>query len=849
MPCKKKEMLTEKEIAKMRTVDAYEHSGHERANNPKAGYARYDRVKEETTKYAYDPHIDPALQWAGKQEGSSFEVPTSSIHIHESIKPHKILRKVMKAASGDYQANQISLFPNLTPLDTMRARQQDLQFYKHGVDWTNRLIAGDSLVIMNSLLQKEGMAGKVQMVYFDPPYGIKYGSNFQPFVNQRDVKDGKDADLSQEPEMITAFRDTWELGIHSYLSYLRDRLLLARDLLADSGSVFVQISDENVHHVREICDEVFGPENCASFITFYKTASQTASTMASTTDYILWYAKDKSKMKYHQLYLNKDMTTDKAGVYRQVELVDGTRRNLTKEELAHPSILPKGAKIFRKSSLTSQSGGEHSSFAVRIDGKDYYPGRGFWKTNESGMKNLIDAKRVITARNSINYVRYIDDFPVYAITNLWTDTGTGSFTDDKIYVVQTGTKVIKRCMLMTTDPGDLVLDITCGSGTTAYVAEQWGRRWITCDTSRVAIDLTKQRLMTATYDYYRLAHPEQGVDSGFVYKTVPHITLKSIANNYPPATETLYDQPEIDKTKIRVTGPFTVESLPATTVKPIDGEENEVVSDMTAKQDEYREEILATGVIGKGGEKLKFTRVEAAPGNFVYVQAIGETEEDSPRKAAIHFGSETKVLDAGRVEDIFDEVQSMRPTPHIIIIAAYQFDPEATKLIEETKWPDMQIFAVQMNTDLMTSDLKKKRSSNQSFFFIGQPDVELIHDGRTKDVYKVRVNGFDYYDPKTGKVKSGSANNIAMWMLDEDYDGGCIEPEQIFFPLGGKSGGWHKLAKTLKAELDQEAIEQYAGNISLPFKIKPGQKKVAVKIIDDRGIESMKVLKVGEDNG
>lgn len=259
MPRKKKELLTDKEISKMREVDAYEHKGHERANNPKAGYARYDRVKEETAKYAYDPHIDPTLQWAGKQEGMSFEVPTSSIHIHESIKPHKILRKALKTVSDDYDALQVSLFP--TRLDNMRERQQDLQFYKHGVEWTNRLIAGDSLVIMNSLLQKEGMAGKVQMVYFDPPYGIKYGSNFQPFVNQRDVKDGNDSDLSQEPEMITAFRDTWELGIHSYLSYLRDRLLLARELLSNTGGCFVQISDENVHHVREICDEVFGKEN------------------------------------------------------------------------------------------------------------------------------------------------------------------------------------------------------------------------------------------------------------------------------------------------------------------------------------------------------------------------------------------------------------------------------------------------------------------------------------------------------------------------------------------------------------------------------------------------------------
>ena len=845
MPRKKKETLTEKEIAKMRTVDAYEHSGHERANNPKAGYARYDRVKEETTKYAYDPHIDPALQWAGKQEGTSFEVPTSSIHIHESIKPHKILRKVMKAASDDYQANQISLFPNLTPLDTMRARQQDLQFYKHGVDWTNRMIAGDSLVIMNSLLQKEGMAGKVQMVYFDPPYGIKYGSNFQPFVGKKDVKDKKDADLTQEPEMITAFRDTWELGIHSYLTYLRDRLLLAQKLLSITGAVFIQISEENVHHVREIGDEVFGAENFVSQISFRKkTMPLGASYMEQMHDFIVMYAKNKADLKYRQLY--KEYKPEGGQDWKWVELADGNRREMSKIERNNFDLLPEGARPYRLKHPNPIGENENNKFIFNFEGKDYNPPPNGWGMDEEKLKRLERAGRIQVKGNLPNYVLFLDDFPVTKLTNPWIDT-VGP--QDKCYVVQTDNIPIQRCMLMTTDPGDLVLDITCGSGTTANVAEQWGRRWITCDTSRVAIDLAKQRLMTATYDYYKLAQPEQGVDSGFVYKTVPHITLKSIANDEPPATEMLYDQPEIDKTRIRVTGPFTVESLPATTVKSVDGDENDVVSDMTAKQDEYREEILATGVIGKAGEKLEFTRVEAAPATFAYVQAVGETKEDNPRKAAIHFGSETKVLDAGRVEDIFDEVQSMRPTPHIIIIAAYQFDPEATKLIEETKWPDMQIFAVQMNTDLMTSDLKRNRSSNQSFFFIGQPDVELIHDGRTKDVYKVRVNGFDYYDPKTGKVKPGNVNNIAMWMLDEDYDGSCVEPEQVFFPLGGKSGGWKKLAKTLHAELDQDAIEQYAGNVSLPFKMKSGQKKIAVKIIDDRGIESMKVLKVGEDNG
>ena len=513
-------------------------------------------------------------------------------------------------------------------------------------------------------------------------------------------------------------------------------------------------------------------------------------------------------------------------------------------------MVPENGKFLRADNLTSSGESNTSSGPYKFKGKEYFPKKGnHWKTNPDGLKVLDEENRLIAFGNTLCYKKYYTDFPFSPFTNMWNDTIQSTFSTENIYVVQTYTKVIKRCMMMCSDPGDLVLDITCGSGTTAFVAEQGGRRWITCDTSRIAIELAKQRLMTATYDYYKLAYPEQGVDSGFVYKKVPHITLKAIANKFPFEEDILYDQPEIDKTKVRVTGPFTVESLPATKVKTIDGEVAEAASDMTAKQDEYREEILATGVIGKGGEKLEFTRVEAAPATFAYVQAIGETKEDSPRKAAIHFGSETKVLDAGRVDDIFDEVQSMRPTPQIIIIAAYQFEPEATKLIEETKWPDMHIFAVQMNTDIMTGDLKKKRSSSQSFFFIGQPDVELIHDGRTKDVYKVKVNGFDYYDPRTGKVKSGSVNNIAMWMLDEDYDGSCVEPEQVFFPLGGKNGGWHKLAKTLHAELDQDAIEQYAGNVSLPFRVKPGQKKIAVKIIDDRGIESMKVLKAGEDDG
>jgi adenine-specific DNA-methyltransferase len=398
---------------------------------------------------------------------------------------------------------------------------------------------------------------------------------------------------------------------------------------------------------------------------------------------------------------------------------------------------------------------------------------------------------------------------------------------------------------MTTDPGDLVLDITCGSGTTAYVAEQWGRRWITCDTSRVAITLAKKRLMTAVYDYYRLAEEERGVSGGFVYKTVPHITLKSIANDEPPARETLYDQPEIDKTKIRVSGPFTVEALPAPVVKPLDADAG-MLDDDTAKQSDWRAELLATGILGKGGNKIEFSRVEPMSGTE-YLQAEAETKDG--QSAVVCFAGETKPLDARAVSMALDEVEKMRPLPQLIVFAAFQFDPEAARNIDETIWRGggVTLLKVQMNTDLMTDDLKKKRSSNQSFWLVGQPDAEIfqIEEGKDKGKYKVKVNGFDYYDVKKGAVESGGAGRIAMWMLDTDYDGMSVEPSQVFFPMGGSDGGWNKLAKTLKAEINQELIEQYSGTESLPFGV-PGAAMVAVKIIDDRGIESMRVFKIRE---
>jgi adenine-specific DNA-methyltransferase len=828
------------DTSKLRDIEAYTHEGVTRANNPSAGMAHYDKTPDMKKTYAFDPHLDPTLQWAGKEEGTSFDVPTSSIHIHESIKPHKIIRSV-QAIGDDYEDRQLDFFE--TPVERMRRRRDSIEFYQHGVDWTNRLIAGDSLVIMNSLIEKEGMAGQVQMVYIDPPYGIKYGSNFQPFVNKRDVKDKKDEDLTQEPEMITAFRDTWELGIHSYLTYLRNRLLLARELLADSGSVFVQISDENVHLVRNLCDEIFGKDNQVATICYKKPGQRSSITLGVLTDFIIWYCKDKRKIKYNQLYLEKSLGGLGGSHYNQVELEDGSVRTIKPEEITNPNLLPDGAKVFQTTALTS-AGAQSGDDCFEFNGKKYYPPpHKHWSCSLEGLRNVSKGGRIVSTGTTVRYKRYFDDLNVMELDNRWNDVG---LYGESIYVVQTGILSVQRCLLMTTDPGDIVLDITCGSGTTAYVAEQWGRRWITCDTSRVAITLAKKRLMTATYDYYKLAHEKQGVSGGFIYKTVPHITLKSIANNEPPGKETLYDQPEIDKSKIRVSGPFTVEALPAPVVKPLD-EEATIEEDLSAKQSDWRGELSATGIIGRGGAKIEFSRVEPLSGTR-YLQAEAETKEATPRRAVVCFAGEMKPLDSRMVNNALDEAEKQRPKPQLLVFAAFQFDPVASNLIDETNWPGVQLLKVQMNTDLMTDDLKKKRSSNQSFWLVGQPDVDLIKivQGKDKGKYKVRVNGFDYYDVKQGKVEPGSVSQIAMWMLDTNYDDTkSVEPMQVFFPMGSKNDGWAKLAKTLQAEIDQDLIEQYGGNESLPFEA--GKDTViAVKIIDDRGIESLKIIKVGE---
>jgi adenine-specific DNA-methyltransferase len=843
------------------SLGQYQHEKQQRLNNPPVGLVTPTTDMDgESKTYEYDPHLDPQLIWAGKAEHTSFEVPTVSLHVHERIDPKAII-KAAKKGGGQIQTSLFELPGENLPMRTA------VEFYKHPHGWSNRLIAGDSLLVMNSLLEKEGMAGQVQMIYIDPPYGVKYGSNFQPFVNKRDVKDGKDEDLTQEPETIKAFRDTWELGIHSYLAYLRDRLLLARELLSESGSVFVQISDENLHFVRSLMDEIFGADNFISLITFAKTSGYgDASALSSVSDYLLWFAKTKKNIKFRQPYISKEIGSEIAREYKYIESSDGiTRRAMNNEELSNPKIIPKGWRAFRPSALTSQGTTLSGSSPFLFEREKFEIGNNqHWKTTTDGLAKLAVSNRIMKRAKSLSYIRYLEDFPVAPINNNWLDTRWGFDASEKVYVVQTNVKVILRCILMTTDPGDLVLDPTCGSGTTAYVAEQWGRRWITCDTSRVAVSLAKQRIMTAVYDYYELAHQEEGISSGFRYKTVPHVTLKSIANNPEikegmtrkeieraiakyADQETLYDQPSVDNSKVRVTGPFTVEAVPSPVVKPLVEVESGQPADAslgrsgeTLRQQEWREELFRTGIITTQGQRLKFSRVEPLPGTR-YLHAEAETAEDEPKRAVISFGPEHAPLEQRQVALALEEANHLVPSPKILIFAAFQFDPEASKDIDETIWPGITFLKAQMNGDLFTDDLKKKRSSNESFWLIGQPDVKLekIKEGNDKGKCRIKILGFDYYNPVNGAVESGGSDKVVMWMLDTDYDGCSLFPRQVFFPMAGSKEGWAKLAKTLKAEIDEDRIEAFRGTVSLPFEMKG---RVAVKIIDNRGIESLRIL-------
>lgn len=824
-------------------VDSYNHRTDTRKNNPPVGLVNQKTDKlNGKTRYEHDPHIDPYLSWAGKKESESFEVQNVSLHVHERIDSNRIIQSFLKKEKeGPIQPSLFDNPVNDPPLN------KAIDFYSHDQEWTNRMIAGDSLLVMHSLLKKEGMANSMQLVFIDPPYGISFNTNFQPFINQRTSNSAEnEKDLSSEPEMINAFRDTWHLGIHSYLTMLHQRLHLARELIREEGSCIVQISDENLHYIRNIMDEVFGKENFIGLIPFRKkTMPFGANFMEQMYDFLIWYGKNKPKTIYNKIFTPKNVEGDNN--WRNVELPDGTTRSMTKAEVKNHGLLPKGSRIYMVKMLSPSGVNESGKFPFEFNGKTFpHPSNG-WATDKPGMDQLLKLNRIDYYGKSLGYKLYLDDYPVKEVTSPWTDVAWKKFVENKIYVVQTATDVIKRCVLMTTNPGDLVFDPTCGSGTTAFISEQYGRRWITCDTSRVAITLSKQRMMTALYNYYKLAHPHEGVKSGFEYEKASHITLGSLAKNEQSSFEYLYDKPLKDnKIDYRVSGPFTVEAVPCIRTKTFSESEsidNETFQENN-RQSEWIDELKATGVVAAGGKKLEFGILEPMKATQ-WLSAEGEIRENKniTKKAVVCFGPDFGPLEQRQVEGAILEAHKLKDKPDFILFAAFHFDPEAAKDIDEAQKHDnsVQILKIQMSADLLTADLRKKRASNQSYWLIGQPDVTVkkVKGG----MVQVKVNGFDYYDPVKGEIISKDNKHIAMWYLDTDYDDRSVYPDQVFFPEGDSKRDWSNLAKALNGNVDEEALEAFSGVESLPFKTGE-HKKIAVKIIDYRGIESIVIKEI-----
>ena len=911
-------------------VQDYRHDSATRRNNPPAGIASHGGLREKPKQeYAYNPHLPPVLrfddtgdadqipellqiaqqrpltddeikiladalknrepwlEWAGKQEAKSFAVDPVALHIHERLSAKATLSV---AARQDVQRELFA--------DPQQEYREAVQFYQHDVDWSNRLILGESLAVMSSLAHREDLAGKVQMIYIDPPYGIKFSSNFQSTVFSRDVKE-KASDLTREREQIKAYRDTWTLGVHSYLAYLRDRLIVAKDLLTDSGSIFVQISDENVHRVRCILDDVFGTENFVALIPFQTTGGLKSRYLKGVFDLLIWYAKEKGKMTYKQIYLEKQTGVDT--YYDYLKSPDGSiQKTLENQEVTDDW------QLFAPQPLVSGAYSDTTTFEYLHNGEVYHPGGNrCWKTTPDGMERLSKTERIFASTKTLKFIRYVDDFPVTEISNLWTDAMS---LIGKNYVAETVPKIIERCLLMTTEPGDLVLDPTCGSGTTAYVAEGWGRRWITIDTSRVAVALARQRLLTGSFNYYELQDESKGVASGFINKTVPHITLKDIAQNaaldpifaahepilqekletlnrelasvtseirtslraklaekrrreganaitdadqrrwelpaiawkewevpfdtdpdWPPElsealtdyrkawrekmdevneciaaasdSEELVDQPEVDRKKLRVSGPFTVEAVqPAEESlhddSPIEGEPDEELdtfesgsngSESTnagAYLDSMIRMLRNDGVRFPNNRTMKFATLDALEADVLHAKG-GWENDAAEREVAVAFGPQ------------HGPVTAMRG------------------LLKET--PTSQLFTV-----------------------FGEPrtKLETTDDGE----YIVVMEGVDVYNPVDNMVTSAGADKVAAWFIDSDYDGRTFCITQAFFP---DKAAWSKIARALKGVIDPECFENFSGTTSLPLPAGEHQ-RVAVKVIDPRGNEVMRVHNLGD---
>lgn len=850
-------------------IESIKHKGEKRAHIPSKEEAGYEDASPKVSdgKKILDvpknPIVhrgqDPELFWMNKYGNDDrdelLRVDIRSLYRHEHIAPETLIKNLYRVT--EEKTDQMNLF-SVNELFGNALEKDELEkvseYYQHQDGWTNRMIQGDSLLVMTSLLEREGMAGQVQMMYFDPPYGIKYGSNWQVKLNNRDVKDGRDDALSGEPEMIKAFRDTWELGIHSYLSYLRDRLLVAKELLHETGSCFVQISDDNVHLVRSILDEVFGSENYINLIAFTKTQPLGSTYLPVTADYIIWYGKNKQVTKYRQLFVKKEVGKDTG--YKFIELPDGERRLMTSEENKDFSILPKGTDFFTLGNLASTGVTESCMYDFTFEGRKFSPKGKSWKTNRIGMENLIKNKRLYLTGNTPMYVQKYSDFPVRTLGSYWDDTrGEMSMK----YVVQTSVEVIKRCILMSTDPSDLVLDPTMGGATTAFIAEQWGRRWITIDTSRIALSIGKQRLMTAIFPYYSL-YDETGDDlrQGFKYKVVPHITLGSIAQNEPPPSETLYDQPEVDSGILRVSGPFTVETLQ--NFEPVSPEElNDSVratEEDGAFEEVVKQHLVSAGVKnGRKNQQVIFTRVELLSHSYLhaegfYMNGTGE------KKAYFHIGSKFGTVSKTAVNEAIKECRA-RGDAQWLIILGFSFESDIEGSTQTTSIGKFEVTKARIHDDLLQEGLKKKPAkSAASFVTIGEPDIELKVKGKEA---VVEIKGLDIYDPIKDEVKPRDLHDIAYWMVDDDYDGSNFVVKQVFFCGGDKSefdkwkkglaslakdGVKKKAEKTLKIEIDDEAFDKIYGHISNPIPVSKKGQKIAVRVISQFGEESTKVLTV-----
>ena len=950
-------------------------------------------------------NLDPQLVWRGKDEQdlNDLIVAAPPLFTQEKVHPKALVDDLMRVskqhrAKGE-KAEQpyLDLFADFNGLDDPNARTE---FYEHEQHWSNRMILGDSLQVMASLAEREDLRGKVQCIYIDPPYGIRFNSNFQWSTTSRDVRDGNAAHITREPEQVKAFRDTWRDGIHSYLTYLRDRLTVAHDLLADSGSIFVQISDENVHRVRAVMDEVFGEDNFVSIVATKTSGGSTGMHLQGVLVFLLWYAKRKEAVKYRAQLKLKTLSSEESGKYNRVRMPDLTVRQLAAEEKSQQVPIPQESRVYRQDNLTSQSigrmkgEGAASWFPVEIAGRSVTPSQTVrWKTNEIGMRRLLKADRVEVTGNSLSYVRYLDDFQAVAVNNSWDDIGgVQSRSDPKVYVVQSPTTLVQRCILMTTDPGDLVLDPTCGSGTTAYVAEQWGRRWITIDTSRVALALARARIMGARYPYYLLADSPAGqrkeaeirrreitetptycdMRQGFVYERVPHITLRDIANNseidviydkfqqemepikaelnsaletewdgweiprepgkpWPdPATATwnrlrnstnddekavlllnlnsaldrsytlddlpeqprdpwapeatelhqrwwelriarqkdidasiaanaefeyLFDKPYEDRSKVRVAGPFTVESLSPHRIITSDDDENREIAE-TGSGHHYDGDVperdfatlmldnLRTSGVQQAQKsgKIDFHAITGWPGEYICAEGVfteGDGDDAVERRAGIFIGPEFGTVTRANLTGAARE--AAEAGFDLLIACAFSYDAHATDI---DKLGVINILKARMNADLHMADTLKEDSKGNLFVVFGEPDISVEDVGQDGDaeMISIKIHGVDIFNPATGQVQSDDTDGIACWFVDTDYDEESFFVRQAYF-LGASNDPYQSLKTTLKAEIDEEAWNTLRSDTSRPFP-KPESGRVAVKVINHLGDEAMKVLTV-----